>query len=1054
MLVLLIVAVMLILPRLIDFPAIKKDIQTAVASQIGGQVDFQDIDLCYFPRPAVELHQVTLTIPDRMAVSVEALRVSPKLLPLLSGELQPARLELETPRIKLNLPEVPRKTTLPSYTFVKLRKSLIAIIKPFGEVTDDLKLRISNARLSITLNRKKLVEIEDLSLQSRISITDPNSAQASLQANLTELNIYHKEGREVLKELKLETSMQMVRDRISVYLDRLNLAEPALELTGDLRLTQAAPGITLKLAGTGIDADATRKTVLALAGDIASVDKIFDYFRGGLVPQISFTVQGNNLDEVTDLKTIRLNGQLQDGKVSVPKINLNLTGVSGDVVISDGVLHGSRVSVNLDKSTGRDGSLELGLGKDNDLFHLEILLDADLTDARSVLQRVIDAPSFAITLKKISNLQGSCHGKLILGDDLNDINAKVEVNDLQLTTDYQGMPSPIKISQGGLTFGKNRLDLNQLSGSLGKSKFDQLSYQLFWAKNISLNVDSGHFDLDMAELYPWLSSLHGLRDQLRNVQKVSGRLELSTLQLKGPVDKPSKWKFASSGVVRDLSVETDLLPDTVNFASGGFTLKTGQLTFKNIQFTNQDAKLSLSGSLKGFPQQLDRIDLSLDGRMGSKLTGWLSHKFEVPETYAIRSSLEFDKMQISWQPGPTSSFDGTVAIENGPTITTDIDYRKNRLQIHQLKIKDQYSDADMMYEFKEGQRSFKFSGNLQNTTLQAIFSDHQFTSGQLVGNFAVSIPQNASKISTTGRLTGENLSILLSSGEKVEIDRISLDADGPRIKADITRLIWKDFVWEPVKGVISFDHNRTNFKLIGTKLCGITAVGVFSFSGDEIYLDLSLYGQNLDAAPSYTCLTNGQSKLTGNLNFSSKITARGQLKELVGKLHGPLNMTFSNGIIKQNKFLARTLEVLNFTQIVKGRLPDLDTNGLTYSNMALQGEFKNGDLSFQKIYMDGDTLGLVGNGEIHLEKKTLDIQLLAAPFRTADTIVSHIPGINYLMGGTLITIPVSIKGPLDDPKAIVMSPSAVGSSLYNLAKRTLKSPFKLLEKINPWGNNE
>ena len=101
--------------------------------------------------------------------------------------------------------------------------------------------------------------------------------------------------------------------------------------------------------------------------------------------------------------------------------------------------------------------------------------------------------------------------------------------------------------------------------------------------------------------------------------------------------------------------------------------------------------------------------------------------------------------------------------------------------------------------------------------------------------------------------------------------------------------------------------------------------------------------------------------------------------------------------------------------------------------------------------MDGETLNLIGKGEIDLVGKTLEIQLLAAPFKTVDTIIQYLPGVNYLLGGSLIAIPISITGTLDDPQVTIMSVSAVGSSLYDLAERTITSPFKLLETINPWG---
>lgn len=187
--------------------------------------------------------------------------------------------------------------------------------------------------------------------------------------------------------------------------------------------------------------------------------------------------------------------------------------------------------------------------------------------------------------------------------------------------------------------------------------------------------------------------------------------------------------------------------------------------------------------------------------------------------------------------------------------------------------------------------------------------------------------------------------------------------------------------------------------------------------------------------------------MTGNLDFSSQVTAKGQLGDLIESLRGPLKMTFKKGVIEQDKMIARTLEVLNVTEIVKGRLPNLSSTGFAYTTIKIEGEFKNGKLLLPKVFMDGETLDLLGHAEISLREETIDGQLLAAPFKTIDTVVNKIPGINYILGGGLVTIPVSITGKLDDPKVSVMSPSAVGTSLLDLAERIFKSPFKLIESI-------
>jgi hypothetical protein len=1050
-LLLLMVAALLVVPQLIDYAVIERKIQDAVSRQTGGQVDYQGIGISYFPRPSIELRQITLSIPDLAEGTIAALRISPEILPLLTGDLHLARLELDTPRFSLKLPDLtPREDQ--SYAFAELKKNLTSVLEPLEQMIAELELQVGDARLAFTWDKQKLAEIDGLNLQAEISVTNlksANSARVDLQANLAELSMYRNGHHALVKGLDLNGSAQLLLDRMSVQLDRLALDEPNLELTGDLSLTPAKPAITLNLSGTGINVDAVRKIVLTLAGD--STGEVFNYLRGGRVPQIGFTFKGDNPSELGDLNNILIKGQLQDGKVSIPQIELDLTEVYGDVLISEGILQGSGLSARLDKSTGREGSLQIGLTKDHDLFKLELMLSADLADTQSMLQRLIDGRTFSSELDKITNMQGIGHGKLTLGDSLHDLKAKIDISNLTLSANYLGIPFPITISQGQLAFNKEQLDLSRLSGSLGQSKFADVSCQFLWQKDLFFDIGSGRFDLDMTELYPWLASLEGLRNQLQEVRQVTGRLELSSLKVKGPVDRPSELQFASTGTVKDLSVETEFYPDIIKVADGGFTVETEQLTFKNLRTTSQDTELFLTGSVQGFPQPLDRIELSLDGSMGPKLVEWLSDRFEVPKTYAIRAPLGISKVRISWQPNATSSFNGLVSIEKGPVITADIDYQPGQLQVHQLNIKDQYSDAAMVFELKKAERDFKFTGNLQHETLQAMFVDDRFSNGRLEGDFSVTVPQDRqARVTTTGQLTGENLPVPLSSGDKIIIEQIMLKADGTQVKADITKLTWKDLAWEPVKGTVSFDRDQADVRLTESKLCGINAPGQISFTGGEISLNMTLDGKDLDVATSYSCLTKGRSKATGSLDFSSKITARGKMNDLVKNLRGPLEITLSKGVFEQNKVLSRTLEVLNVTEIVKGRLPDLSTSGLAYNTTTLQGKFQNGKLIIDKFFMDGETLTLVGNGEVLLEGETIKVQLLAAPFKTVDSIVKHIPGINYILGGTLVTIPVSITGTLDDPHVTIMSASAIGSSLFKLAERTIKSPFKLLEMINPW----
>ena len=391
-----------------------------------------------------------------------------------------------------------------------------------------------------------------------------------------------------------------------------------------------------------------------------------------------------------------------------------------------------------------------------------------------------------------------------------------------------------------------------------------------------------------------------------------------------------------------------------------------------------------------------------------------------------------------------------VSVEKGPSLTLDVDYFPGQLQVKQLTVKDESSDATVAFVHGQDEFNLNFTGTLHHKTLDGLFIDHQFGSGQLKGDFEIKAPLTKKTVPVlNGHLEGDGLALPLPSGDKIRVEKITLVADGSQVKADATALSWNNFVWDPVKATIGFDQGRINVNISEAALCGIDSSGLLVIAGADLSLDFTLEGQGLDVETSYSCLTEGRVKMTGSLDFSSKITSQGQAKELLDNLQGPLEMKFTKGLIEQSKLVARTLEVLNVTEIVKGKLPNLSSEGFAYSAIDIQGDFQGAKLIINKILMDGDTLDVLGQGELDFREETINAELLAAPFKTVDTVVKHIPGLNYLLGGSLVAIPVSVKGSQADPKVRIMSASSVGSSLLSLGERVIKSPFKLIEAVTP-----
>ena len=941
-LLLLMLAGLLLAGQYISSPTVIKKIQQVVAEQAGIKMEFQSIELDYFPQPAIALQQVNLIIPDYGQVKVVEISLSPALLALLVGDLRLGRLSLEKPEFSLDLPDSKsQKSPATSGPDGGLEASLAKGFAKFGQVSPDFVLAVSEGQLKVGQDQQWF-EAEDLDLRLSLEVTDARKASASLRSKAAVLQIRRNGHKEILKGAELNGSIAIDGETTSLALKRLALDEPGLELSGKIEQASVTPSVALEISGKDIDVDATRRVALALAGDISLVDKIFTYLRGGAVSQITVQSHGQTVDELGELKNIRIEGKLQNGSVSIPEIELDLTETVGDVLVADGILQGTNMSTRLEGSTGHDGTLKVGLAEDDALFQLQLMLDADLAQAKQILERIVVNPEFIEEVKRITRLQGTGTGKLTLGDSINDLNAEVAVSDLNFTADYQRLPFPIKVTNAQVAFAKDLISLKGWQGTVGDSEFSELS-----------------------------------------------------------------------------------------------------------------SKIDLASDDKDVSQGPGRIEVGLDGTLEEDLVKWLSEAFEVPQTYMIRSPLKLSAAELDWQEGTKTTFKGGLSVKDGPDLALDLVWQPEQLNIHSLRLKDQHSDADLSLDYGTSGIALSFTGALQHETLNALFVEQDFGKGRVEGVFSVKKPvTKQAGVLATGHLEGSALVFTLPSGDQLAVQQAALIASGDQIDIDLSKLSWQDLTWDPVKATLDFSQDKPRVRVAEANLCGLNAPGVWTIDGENLALDVKLNGKALDVKTVSTCVEHEQVIMTGTLDFSGQISGQGQVGELVNALQGPLEITFSNGTIQQSKYLTRTLEVLNVTEIVKGRLPSLSSEAFAYTTITLQGEFQAGKLMISEIEMHGKTLDALGQGEIDLVQKTVNLELLAAPFKTVDTVVKNIPGVNYLMAGSLVAIPVSITGPLDDPKVRVLSASSIGSSLLRLGERTIKSPLKLIETFTPKGDGQ
>ena len=162
-------------------------------------------------------------------------------------------------------------------------------------------------------------------------------------------------------------------------------------------------------------------------------------------------------------------------------------------------------------------------------------------------------------------------------------------------------------------------------------------------------------------------------------------------------------------------------------------------------------------------------------------------------------------------------------------------------------------------------------------------------------------------------------------------------------------------------------------------------------------------------------------------------------------MSGQLDVSSQNGRIMYGDVTTKVISYLEATDVFASEKSVLEKEGLVYETAHIKAEIRDGKLLFDEIIIDGTALKLTGRGSLDLQAATADIILLAAPLKTVDRIVNKIPVINYIAGGSLISIPIRIRGKWNELRVRPMRPADVGQGVVGIMKRTLKAPFKLVE---------
>ena len=255
------------------------------------------------------------------------------------------------------------------------------------------------------------------------------------------------------------------------------------------------------------------------------------------------------------------------------------------------------------------------------------------------------------------------------------------------------------------------------------------------------------------------------------------------------------------------------------------------------------------------------------------------------------------------------------------------------------------------------------------------------------------------------------------------------------------------FTWHPFQGEITLTPESIRVAVEDARLCSIFCPGTLWIRRDKTKLNFQLKAEKSDLNRSIACLTHKRVSAEGTFDLAGNISGEGDWENLFESVEGPLLFSSTNGRVKQDPALAQVLSILNVTDIFKGKLPSLEKDGLPYNLVQIKANLKNGKIQIEKGLMNSTALNLVFHGEVDPLNEQLDITMLASPFTLTDRLIRLIPVAGYILGGTLISVPVKINGSMKDPKVRILPLSEIGSGTWGILKRTLETPIRLVEPL-------
>lgn len=1078
-LVLVLLLTVILTTRLLSNREMVKSFIVAKADQAtGAELEYDRLDVRFFPLPHLSAHEVHLHRPGVLTVTARELAIYPRLRPILAGRIRFDRLILVAPDFQIRLnPESGQVPTVSS------ENGLETLGDRFRRALDGL------FQILASIDQGAALQIE----KGAISIDVADGPDFHLTA--------------------LEALAEKVDGRLSLDLQGRS------ETIGDLTLSAHVDAKTSQAGGRVSLVGLNLRPLLSIAplpggvaiGDTRAEIQI-DFSVDGLEQmQSRFNLQAPSLTILRNGRSLRLEG------VAVPG---TLAWEHGSLLLSVDAFDTQQPPLKLSASAtlgpvGSTGRADLKVHAAAKALDVEAAGDT----ARAIAGD-LESIQTAFDVTKAGRLTDvTCSADLDAGRAgwrMKTIKASGRLRQGRVT--IPGIAADLENMDAQIDFTGKRVVFNDVGGFFKGVTFSGLEAVIDWENSFStLSLSGRTAAVDAAPLYAWLTTFDALNEAMNDIDSISGSASVSTLNIHGPMTEPAEWDIDVSATPDKIRLTSPRVPFDVTLSDGVVRYRNGHEQWSEVTVGFLDGSL-VSSYQSGSDTGAGSPRWSIDGSMGQNALDWLGTILPIPDHLQIKPPVSLSDVSIVWDGVDAFSFAGGLKTAGGVDLYADLARDPGKWQIRSLRFSDGYSKATLSARKADSKIELAFAGNIERQTADRLLRDNRTLSGRLEGDFRARLDtRKPLNTSLDGSVAGEGLHLQTLFPEPVELSRFSLHGSGSQlkiadsvavlggsrlaVKGELTRdgsgltvdldvdadhvdeklirafepggqesedaaalpstspgdairgtvhlqaadLTYGGFTWRPVLADIRIDGDRTGVAVHRASLCGISTTGRLEFSPAGMSLDIIPSASGASLQETTACLWNRPVKADSRFDLNGEIHLPPSRQAPMKMMSGEVEFSSTEGRVDYAPLLMDILALLNITELFTGGRSDLTEKGFGYTRAYVRGEIDDGELRLAEILLDGHSLKLTGQGRVALDTFEADITLLAAPLKTIDRIINNVPIINYIAGGSLISIPLRIRGPVDDMKVTPLPAAAVGKGVVHLMERTLKAPFKLVQ---------